>query len=38
VGSLQIGARRSGSQSIERRITDIKVNSPLEPALFKRPS
>jgi zinc protease len=33
-----VGARRSGSQSIERRITDLKLNVPLEPALFKRPS
>ena len=33
-----VGARRSGSQSIERRITDLKLNVPLEPALFKKPS
>ena len=33
-----VGARRSGSQSIERRVTDLKLNAPLEPALFKRPS
>ncbi len=32
------GARRNGAQSIERRITDLKVNVPLDPALFKRPS
>jgi zinc protease len=30
--------RRSGPQAIARRITDIKVNSPIDAALFKRPS
>jgi zinc protease len=32
------GARKSGTQAIERRITDLKVNAPIDPALFKRPS
>jgi zinc protease len=31
-------ARRSGSQAIERQITDVKINTRLDPALFKRPS
>jgi len=30
--------RRSGPQAIARRITDIKLNTPIDPALFKRPS
>lgn len=33
-----VGARRNGAQSIERRITDLKLNVPIDPALFKRPS
>ena len=32
------GARRNGAQSIERRITELKLNVPVDPALFKRPS
>ena len=32
------GVRRNGSQTLERRISDIKINTPLDPALFKRPS
>jgi hypothetical protein len=31
-------SRRNGPQAIDRRITDVKINQPLEPALFKRPS
>src|SRR5262249_4946668 len=30
--------RRNGTQSIERRINDVKINTPVDPALFKRPS
>jgi hypothetical protein len=30
--------RRSGPQAIARRITEIKINSPIDAALFKRPS
>jgi hypothetical protein len=30
--------RRNGSQTLERRISDIKINTPLDPSLFKRPS
>jgi zinc protease len=32
------GVRRNGTQTLERRITDITINTPLDPALFKRPS
>jgi zinc protease len=32
------GARKNGAQSIERRITDLKLNVPVDAALFKRPS
>ena len=41
VSGVQIAfqaSRRSGPQAIARRITDIKINSPIDPALFKRPS
>jgi zinc protease len=41
VSGVQIAfqaARRSGPQAIARRITDIKINAPIDPALFKRPS
>jgi zinc protease len=41
VDGLQIAFqawRRSGTQAIERRITDVKINTPLDPALFRRPS
>jgi len=41
VSGVQIAfqaARRSGPQAIARRITDIKINTPIDPALFKRPS
>jgi zinc protease len=32
------GARKSGAQSIERRVTDLKLNVPIDASLFKRPS
>ncbi len=32
------GVRRSGSQTLERRITGIDINTPIDPALFQRPS
>jgi outer membrane lipoprotein-sorting protein len=32
------GVRRNGGQTLERRITDIHINVPIDPALFKRPS
>jgi len=32
------GARKNGAQSIERRITDLRLNVPVDAALFKRPS
>ncbi|HEY7284603.1 MAG TPA: pitrilysin family protein [Vicinamibacterales bacterium] len=41
VSGVQIAfkaSRRSGQQSIARTITDIRINSPIDPALFKRPS
>lgn len=41
VSGVQIAfkaSRRSGPQAIARTITDIKINSPIDPALFKRPS
>ena len=30
--------RRNGQQSVARRITDVKINQPIDPTLFKRPS
>jgi outer membrane lipoprotein-sorting protein len=30
--------RRTGTQTLERRITEIRINAPVDPALFKRPS
>jgi zinc protease len=30
--------QRVGSMSVERRVTDVKLNSTLDPALFKRPA
>ena len=30
--------RRGGQQVLERRVTDIKINAPIDPALFKRPA
>jgi zinc protease len=41
VSGVQIAfkaSRRSGQQAIARTITDIKINSPIDPAVFKRPS
>ena len=41
VSGVQIAfqaSRRSGAQAIARRITDIRINTPIDPALFKRPS
>ena len=30
--------RKVGSLSVERHVTDVKVNPPVEPSLFKRPA
>jgi hypothetical protein len=30
--------RKAGDRTVERRISDVKINTPLDPALFKRPS
>jgi hypothetical protein len=30
--------RRGGQTLLERRVKDIKINAPLEPALFTRPA
>jgi zinc protease len=30
--------RRGGQAVLERRVTDIKINAPIDPALFKRPA
>jgi zinc protease len=30
--------RKVGSVSVERRVTEIKINAPIDPALFKRPT
>jgi len=30
--------QRVGAMSVDRRVTDVKLNSPLDPALFKRPA
>jgi zinc protease len=32
------GARRVGTQSVERKSTSVKLNAPVDPSLFKRPS
>jgi outer membrane lipoprotein-sorting protein len=32
------GMRKIGSQSVERRTTDVKINAPIDPSLFKRPT
>ena len=32
------GARQIGSQSVERKSTSVKLNQPVDPSLFKRPS
>jgi hypothetical protein len=31
-------SRRNGNQMIERRVTEIRINAPIDPALFRRPS
>jgi zinc protease len=31
-------SRRNGTQTVSRRVTEIKLNTPLDPAIFKRPS
>jgi hypothetical protein len=31
-------SRRYGTTSLERRITDVKINTPIDATLFKRPS
>jgi zinc protease len=41
VDGIQIAfraARKSGPLSVERRVTEVKINTPLEPALFSRPA
>jgi hypothetical protein len=41
VDGIQIpfqGSRKIGSQSVERRTSDVKINTPLDPSLFKRPT
>jgi len=41
VDGIQIpfqGTRRIGAQSVERRTTDVKINQPIDPSLFKRPT
>jgi hypothetical protein len=41
VDGIQIAfqaARKVGTLSVERRVTDVKINSPIDPALFKRPA
>jgi hypothetical protein len=30
--------QKVGSMSVERRVTDVKINAPIDPALFKRPA
>ena len=31
-------SRKSGPLVVERRVTDVKINTPIEPALFLRPA
>jgi hypothetical protein len=41
VDGIQIpfqSVRRVGSLSVERRATDVQINTPIDPALFKRPA
>jgi len=41
INGLQVAfkaVRKVGALSVERRVTDIKVNPPVEPSLFKRPA
>jgi hypothetical protein len=30
--------RQRGQQVVDRQVTDVKINTPLDPALFKRPA
>ena len=30
--------RQVGGRSVERRVTDVKINAPVDPTLFKRPA
>jgi hypothetical protein len=30
--------KRGGQPILERRISDVKINSPLDPTLFRRPT
>jgi zinc protease len=41
VDGIQIAfqaARQVGTLSVERRVTDVKINAPIDPGLFKRPT
>ena len=41
VDGIQIAfqaARKVGTLSVERRVTDVKINAPIDPALFRRPA
>jgi len=41
VDGIQIpfqGSRKIGTQSVARRTTDVKLNTPIDPTLFKRPA
>ena len=41
VDGIQIAfqaARKVGTLSVERRVTDVKINAPIDPALFTRPA
>jgi predicted Zn-dependent peptidase/outer membrane lipoprotein-sorting protein len=41
VNGIQFAYRATqkvGAASVERRVTDVKINTPLDPALFKRPA
>jgi hypothetical protein len=41
VGGIQFAYRATqkvGPLSVERRVTDVKLNAPVDPALFKRPA
>jgi hypothetical protein len=41
VDGIQIAftaSRKVGPQTVERRASDVKINSPIDPALFKRPA
>ena len=36
--AFQARTQKVGTMSVERRVTDVKINAPLDPALFKRPA